>query len=152
MKALEADYLTLKQKFDASRARNKVLSNENKTVRNETQKLIDKGIHDDELISALIVSFLLKSMNNSYFFSVFIIKKVVSQAQQASMKTMIEELTALQKESQQSQQDKMSAMAAKNQQENNVIQQLKTIVSEKEAKVKLLEQELIHLKQAVGFH
>lgn len=65
------------------------------------------------------------------------------------MKTMIEELTLLQKENQQSQADRMSAITAKNQQENNVIQQLKAIVSEKEAKVKQLEQDLMQLKQAV---
>lgn len=71
------------------------------------------------------------------------------QAQQASMKTIIEQLTALQKEHQVSNNDKVSAMAAKTQQENNIIQQLKAIVSEKEVKVKQLEQELVQLKQTV---
>lgn len=46
----------MKQKLEACKARNKVLANENKAFRTEMQKLVDKGIHDDELISALIVS------------------------------------------------------------------------------------------------
>jgi len=46
----------MKQKFEASKARNKVLANENKSFKTEMQKLVDKGQHDDELISALIVS------------------------------------------------------------------------------------------------
>ena len=66
------------------------------------------------------------------------------------MKTMIEQLTQLQKENQLTQQDKMEAITAKNQQENNIISQLKQIVSEKEGKVKQLEQELVQLKQAVS--
>jgi len=67
------------------------------------------------------------------------------------MKAMIEQLTALQKETQATQQDRMSEMTAKTQQENNVIHQLKAIVSEKESKVKLLEKELIQLKQTVSY-
>ena len=66
------------------------------------------------------------------------------------MKTMIEQLTQLQKENQLTQQDKMEAITAKNQQENNIISQLKQIVSEKEGKVKQLDQELVQLKQAVS--
>ena len=56
MRALENDYSSLKQKLDASKARNKVLAKENQSFKGEMQKLIDKGAHDDELISALIVS------------------------------------------------------------------------------------------------
>lgn len=55
MKALEGDYDTLKHKLEASKARNKVLAHENKGFKTEMQKLVDKGNHDDELISALIV-------------------------------------------------------------------------------------------------
>ncbi|XP_067933505.1 coiled-coil domain-containing protein 13-like [Watersipora subatra] len=123
LKALESDYSSLKQKLDASKARNKVLSNENQSLKAEVQKLIAKGIHDDELISALI-------------------------AQQAHLKTVVEQLTELQKQQKTSEQDQMTAATARNQQESNVIQQLKSIVSEKEGKVKLLEQELLQLKQA----
>lgn len=56
LRALEGDYDTLKHKMDASKARNKVLSQENKSLKAEMQKFVDKGNHDDELISALIVS------------------------------------------------------------------------------------------------
>lgn len=64
MKALEGDYEGMKQKLEASKARNKVLANENKSFKAEMQKLVDKGVHDDELISALIVS-----INGLCFFS-----------------------------------------------------------------------------------
>ena len=66
------------------------------------------------------------------------------------MKTMIEQLTALQKENQESQQNKMSEMTARTQQESNIINQLKAIVNEKEGKVKILEKELTQLKQSVS--
>lgn len=65
------------------------------------------------------------------------------------MKTMIEQLSSIQQENHQEQEQRMKAVSAKHQQ-NNVIQQLKEIVSEKESKVKQLEQELTQLKQAVS--
>lgn len=66
------------------------------------------------------------------------------------MKTMIEQLTAVQKENKQNQDQKMNEIAARTQQENNMIQQLKAIIVEKENKVKQLEQDLIQLKQMVS--
>jgi len=71
------------------------------------------------------------------------------QAQQKNMKLMIDELSSVQKQNAESQQERMSAIAARGQQENNVIQQLKAIVAEKESKVKTLEQELTQLKHMV---
>ena len=70
LKALEGDYNGLKQKLDASKARNKVLANENKSFKAEMQKLVDKGTHDDELISALIVSVSFIPQCNNFGFSV----------------------------------------------------------------------------------
>ena len=66
------------------------------------------------------------------------------------MKTIIEQLSEVQKKQQETRQDQESIVTARTQQENNVIQQLKTIVGEKEGKVKQLEQELLQLKQAVS--
>ena len=55
-KALEEEYGKIKEKADASKARNKVLSNELKTLKQQMATLKDKGKHDDELIEALLVS------------------------------------------------------------------------------------------------
>jgi hypothetical protein len=51
-KALDIDYEALKTKFESSKARNKVLSNDLKSLMQEMQKLLTKGTHD-ELIQAL---------------------------------------------------------------------------------------------------
>ena len=53
---LEEDHSKLKEKFEASKARNKVLSNEVKSVKQQLATLLDKGKHDNELIEALLVS------------------------------------------------------------------------------------------------
>lgn len=46
----------LQQKLDASKARNKVLSNELKSAKAQIKTLMEKGSHDDELIAALMVT------------------------------------------------------------------------------------------------
>ena len=53
---MEEDQRKLKEKFEASKARNKVLSNEVKTLKQQAATLLDKGKHDNELIEALLVS------------------------------------------------------------------------------------------------
>lgn len=53
---MEAELNGLKEKFEASKARNKVLSNENKTFKDQVKTLLEKGKHDDELIDALMVT------------------------------------------------------------------------------------------------
>lgn len=53
--AMEADFGSLKEKLEASKARNKVLANENKTHKEQIKTLLEKGKHDDELIEALLV-------------------------------------------------------------------------------------------------
>ena len=47
----------MKEKFDASKARNKVLTNEMKSLKQQMATLKDKGKHDDELIEALLVCY-----------------------------------------------------------------------------------------------
>lgn len=54
---MEADYASMKDKFEASKARNQVLSNENKTHKDQIKILLEKGKHDNELIEALVVRF-----------------------------------------------------------------------------------------------
>lgn len=55
LEAMENDYGSIKEKLEASKARNKVLSNENKTHKDQIKTLLEKGKHDDELIEALLV-------------------------------------------------------------------------------------------------
>lgn len=52
---MTGDHSRLQQKLDASKARNKVLSNELKSVKAQIKTLMEKGSHDDELIAALMV-------------------------------------------------------------------------------------------------
>lgn len=56
LKALEQDHARLKNKMDACKARNRVLSEEIKGLKQQVARCMDKGKHDDELIEALLVS------------------------------------------------------------------------------------------------
>lgn len=46
----------MKKKLDASKARNKYLSTEIKTLKGQNSGLLVKSKHDDELVDALLVS------------------------------------------------------------------------------------------------
>uniref|UniRef100_A0A8C6ZEN4 Coiled-coil domain containing 13 n=1 Tax=Nothoprocta perdicaria TaxID=30464 RepID=A0A8C6ZEN4_NOTPE len=52
--ALQKDHEEVKKKLDASKARNKVLCSEVKTLKGQIVTLLEKGKHDDELIDALL--------------------------------------------------------------------------------------------------
>ncbi len=52
---LESECNLLKEKLEATKARNTVLTNENKTYKEQVKTLLEKGKHDDELIEALMV-------------------------------------------------------------------------------------------------
>lgn len=45
-----------KEKNSAARARNKILTQDVKNFKEQISTLVDKGKHDDELVSALLVS------------------------------------------------------------------------------------------------
>ncbi|CAH1775051.1 unnamed protein product [Owenia fusiformis] len=117
LKALEGDHAALKQKFDALKARNKVLSNDNKSMKSKMQTCIDKGKHDDELIQAL--------MN-----------------QQSHLQNLLDQSTKLQQSAQNQQEAKMRELSMRTQQDNNVVDKLKAIIAAKEEKVDQLEQEM----------
>ncbi|XP_055457696.1 coiled-coil domain-containing protein 13 isoform X1 [Psammomys obesus] len=51
---LRTELEELKKKLDGTRSRNRVLSNEVKTLRSQMVTLVEKGQHDDELIDALM--------------------------------------------------------------------------------------------------
>lgn len=55
-----------KEKLEAMKARNAVLANENKTVKEQVKTLLEKGKHDDELIEALMVTPLYIKNSTSY--------------------------------------------------------------------------------------
>lgn len=53
--ALQKSHEELKKKLDVSKARNKILCSEVKTLKGQIVTLLEKGKHDDELIDALLV-------------------------------------------------------------------------------------------------
>lgn len=53
--SIENDYNSTKEKLEAAKLRNKVLGNENKTLKDQVKTLLEKGKHDDELVDALMV-------------------------------------------------------------------------------------------------
>ncbi|ESO96414.1 hypothetical protein LOTGIDRAFT_159823 [Lottia gigantea] len=120
-KALENDHSTVKSKFEAAKARNKVLSNENKSIKQQMTTLLEKGKNDDELIQALM-------------------------KQQAQLKDMLDQTTSQQRQNNLNQVDKLKEMAVKSQQESNIVEQLKCIISERELMVHRLEEEINQLK------
>ncbi|XP_071103198.1 coiled-coil domain-containing protein 13-like [Haliotis cracherodii] len=121
LKALEEDHSALKNKMDACKARNKVLSNETKSLKQQIQTLLEKGKNDDELVQALM-----------------------RQLQQ--LKQMLETSNQHQQSNMERHQEKMKDMSVKVQQDNNIVEQLKAIVAEKEQKVKVLENEIHQMK------
>ncbi len=58
--ALLKDHEDVKKKLEASKARNKSLSMEMKSLKSQVTVLLDKGKHDDELVDALLVRDLIK--------------------------------------------------------------------------------------------
>ncbi|XP_033105847.1 coiled-coil domain-containing protein 13-like [Anneissia japonica] len=121
LKALELDHSKLKEKFDASKARNKVLANELKSLKQQVGTFIEKGKHDDELISAL-----LKQQNQ--------LKEVYIENHRQQEEQMIQ------------QQQQQQRLDQQNQQEMNIVEQLKRIVAEKEQKVHVLEEEINQMR------
>ncbi|CAL1528593.1 unnamed protein product [Lymnaea stagnalis] len=121
LKVIEAENESLRDKLDAAKARNKVLANENKTLKPQVQTLLKKSRNDDEFIDALM-------------------------KQQAQLKQLLDEHTKKQSEQQLHQQQQLQHMSMKSQQDNNIVEQLKAIATQKETQVKMLEMELQHLR------
>ena len=72
------------------------------------------------------------------------------QKQQTQLQQKFEDLSKQQQNKQVEAQNKLSEMSAKQQHDLNIVEQLKTIVSDKEMKVKVLESEIQQLKLAVS--
>ncbi|KAK7093088.1 coiled-coil domain-containing protein 13-like [Littorina saxatilis] len=122
-KKLEEDYHNLKQRMEAAKARNKVLSGEVKSVKEQMQTLMQKGHNDNELITALM-------------------------KQQTQLKELLNETDQQKSSAERMQEAAAQQLSQKAQQEKNVVNQLKAIVADREGKVKALEQELVQLKNS----
>ncbi|XP_068951925.1 coiled-coil domain-containing protein 13 [Petaurus breviceps papuanus] len=114
---LQKDHEELKRKCDGIKSRNKVLSNEIKTLKSQIATLLEKGKHDDELIDALMSQ--LKQLQD-------ILSKLSHQDERA-------------KEAQQNMGLQLTMEAQKN---SCIIAQLRSMVAEREAKVQELEEEI----------
>lgn len=53
--SLMKDHKDVKKKLEGSKARNKNLGTEVKSLKTQISTLLDKGKHDDELVDALLV-------------------------------------------------------------------------------------------------
>ncbi|KAK2901422.1 hypothetical protein Q8A67_009537 [Cirrhinus molitorella] len=114
------EHSDMKKKLEASKARNKVLSTEVKALKSQISTLLDKGKHDDELVDALL-------------------------KQQAKWQAMLGHLSQKGSQREEAQQGLERHLHSEAQQHSSLIQQLKVMVSEKENKVKELEQEIQQL-------
>ncbi|KAK2895157.1 coiled-coil domain-containing protein 13 isoform X2 [Channa argus] len=121
--ALLRDHGDVKKKLEASKARNKSLSAELKTLKVHISTLLEKGKHDNELVEALL--------------------KQQSQLQKV-LKRLSQQQNVQSKETQQSQGQQLSNEPLE---QSVLIQKLKQKVAEKEAKIKQLEEEIQQLSQ-----
>ncbi|XP_056599002.1 coiled-coil domain-containing protein 13 isoform X2 [Triplophysa dalaica] len=115
----------VKKKLEGSKARNNVLSTEVKALKSQISTLLEKGRHDDELVDALL-------------------------KQQTQWQAMLGHMSQKGSQRDEVQQGLERQFHIEAQQHNSLIQQLKHMVSEKEKKVKELEQEIQQL--AIKMH
>ncbi|XP_072544785.1 coiled-coil domain-containing protein 13 [Salminus brasiliensis] len=117
---LLSEHSDMKKKLEGSRARNRILSAELKALKTQITTLLDKGKHDDELVDALL-------------------------KQQAQLQAMLGQLSQKEKLHQEAQQGLGTQLHTEAQRHSSLVQQLKQMVSEREAKVQQLEQEIQQL-------
>ncbi|XP_068261214.1 coiled-coil domain-containing protein 13 isoform X2 [Nyctibius grandis] len=118
--ALQKNHEEVKKKLDASKARNKVLCSEVKTLKGQITTLLEKGKHDDELIDALL-------------------------SQQKQMQEILKHLSQQDEKNKEPQQMLGLHVNSEVQKQNCLIEQLRQMVAEREAKVKELEEEIEQL-------
>ncbi|XP_059674861.1 coiled-coil domain-containing protein 13 [Gavia stellata] len=115
--ALQKSHKEVKKKLDASKARNRILCSEVKTLKGQIVTLLEKGKHDDELIDALL-------------------------SQQKQMQEILKHLSQQDEKDKDSQQMLGQHLNSEVQKQNCLIEQLRQMVAEREAKVKELEEEI----------
>ncbi|XP_059358496.1 coiled-coil domain-containing protein 13 isoform X2 [Carassius carassius] len=114
------EHSDMKKKLEACKSRNKVLSTEVKSLKSQISTLLDKGKHDNELVDALL-------------------------KQQSKWQAMLGHLSQNGSQREEAQQGLERHLHSQAQQHASLIQQLRAMVSEKENKVKELEQEIQQL-------
>ncbi|XP_048474402.1 coiled-coil domain-containing protein 13 isoform X5 [Rhincodon typus] len=117
---LKKDHEELKNKFDGSKARNKVLSSELKILKSQVVTLLEKGKHDDELVGALL-------------------------KQQKQMQEIMDRLSQHESKNKDTKQILSQQQNCETLKQISVIGELKQMVTEREAKVKDLEEEIKQL-------
>ncbi|KAM6920014.1 coiled-coil domain-containing protein 13 [Lycodopsis pacificus] len=119
--ALLKDHEDVKKKLDASKARNKSLSTEMKSLKGQISTLLEKGKHDDELVDALL--------------------KQQTQMQEV-LRRLGQQQNVQSKETQRSPRQPLSSGPPAH---SALIRELKQTVGEREARIKELEQEIQQL-------
>ncbi|KAM7174451.1 coiled-coil domain-containing protein 13 isoform 2-T2 [Macrochelys suwanniensis] len=114
---LQKDHEDVKKKLDASKARNKVLSNEVKALKGQISTLLEKGKHDDELVDALL-------------------------NEQKQMHEILKHLSLQEEKNKESQQSLGQHLNSEAQKQSSLIGQLQQMVAEREARIKELEEEM----------
>ncbi|KAM4686535.1 coiled-coil domain-containing protein 13 isoform 2-T3 [Amazona ochrocephala] len=115
--ALKKSHEEVKKTLDASKARNKVLCSEVKTLKGQIVILLEKGKHDNELIDALLT-------------------------QQKQMQEILKHLSHQDEENKESKHMLGQNLNSEVQAQNCLIEQLGQVVAEREAMVKELEEEI----------
>ncbi|XP_067108562.1 coiled-coil domain-containing protein 13 isoform X2 [Osmerus mordax] len=118
--SLLKDHEDVKKKLEGSKARNKALTTEVKSLKMQISTLLDKGKHDNELVDALL-------------------------RQQSQLQGVLTRLSQQDAQSKESQQTLGQQLISEAQRHSSLIQQLKQMVSEREAKVTELEEEIEQL-------
>ncbi|XP_041752343.1 coiled-coil domain-containing protein 13 isoform X1 [Coregonus clupeaformis] len=118
--SLMKDHKDVKKKLEGSKARNQNLSTEVKSLKAQISTLLDKGKHDDELVDALL-------------------------KQQSQLQEVLGRLSQQDAQTKESQQNLGQQLSSEAQRHTSLIHQLKHMVSEREAKVKELEDEIQQL-------
>uniref|UniRef100_A0A670YPT8 Coiled-coil domain containing 13 n=1 Tax=Pseudonaja textilis TaxID=8673 RepID=A0A670YPT8_PSETE len=121
---LQKDHEDVKKKLEGSKARNKVLSNEVKTLKEQISTLMEKGKHDNELVDALV-------------------------SQQKEMQGILKSLSHQEEKNVESEKALGKKLNDEIQKQNCLIEQLKQMVAEREAQVKELEEVVRQLRLQV---
>ncbi|XP_034340072.1 coiled-coil domain-containing protein 13 [Arvicanthis niloticus] len=114
---LQTELEELKRKSEGVRSRNKVLSSEVKTLRNQMLTLVEKGKHDDELIDALM-------------------------DQLKQLQDILGSLSVQEESRRASQQHLDQKVNSEAQQSSSLVAQLRAMVADRESKVRQLELEI----------
>ncbi|KAK1172240.1 coiled-coil domain-containing protein 13 [Acipenser oxyrinchus oxyrinchus] len=124
---LQKEHEELKKKLEGSKARNKALCNEVKSLKGQISTLLEKGKHDDELVDALL-------------------------KQQKQLQVVLGRLSQQEQNTKEVQQSLGQQFNSEAQKHSSLVEQLKQMVDEREAKVKELEEEIqqLSLKRYLG--